>query len=521
MIWVNDMNKKDIGEYYTPNDLVKNMVYAIKNELNNSEILEPSAGDGRFIKYLNQFKVKRIDSIELFKEKCDYIKKRYDKSNVEVINKDFLEYSISTNKKYDIIIGNPPYIKKTKISSEQLKNSNKLKEVLDCKNIKVENMWVSFILGALNLLKKNGVIFFVLPFEFLQVNYSEELRLFLEKKINKIEITVFNKKVFPDIEQDVCLLYMTNDLNFDKEYIKYKIVEDDKNINKIIYESKIMKNKPLRKWTNSIISDKETEMLKKIINKFSKINEFGNISPGIVTGNNNYFIKNEEFIKLTKSTNLPIISKSVLIGNKLLFEKKDFNKLIKEEKSVFLLKLTNSDSLVSDALKKYIKIGETKKYHKSYKCSTHKPWYNVPIIEKGDLLFFKRYHVLPRLVVNNANVYTTDISYNIRLKEKYEKCSFAFCFYNSLTLTMCEYYGRFYGGGVCELIPTEFKSLPIPYTIVDLKSIKKLDYMIKNNFSVEEITNFVDNLVLKEILSDEEIANLHIIRSRLISRRIK
>ena len=39
MIWVNNMNKKDIGEYYTPDDLVKNMVYSIKNELNNSEIL--------------------------------------------------------------------------------------------------------------------------------------------------------------------------------------------------------------------------------------------------------------------------------------------------------------------------------------------------------------------------------------------------------------------------------------------------------------------------------------------------
>lgn len=521
MIWVNDMNKKDIGEYYTPNDLVKNMVDSIKNKLNNSEILEPSAGDGRFIKCLTNFKVKRIDSIELFKEKCDFIKKKYNQNNVEVINKDFLEYSITTNKKYDIIIGNPPYIKKQKISSEQLTNSNKLLEILDCKNIKVENMWVSFILGALNLLKKDGVIFFVLPFEFLQVNYSEELRLFLEKKFNKIEITVFNKKVFPDIEQDVCLLYMTNDLKFDKEYIKYKIVEDEKNINKIIYESKIMKNKPLRKWTNSIISDKETEMLKKIINKFPKINEFGNISPGIVTGNNNYFIKNEEFIKLTKSACLPIISKSILIGNKLLFEKKDFNKLIKEEKSVFLLKLVNSSSLVSDALMKYIKIGESKKYHKNYKCSTHKPWYNVPIIEKGDLLFFKRYHILPRLVINHANVYTTDISYNIRLKEKYEKSSFAFCFYNSLTLTMCEYYGRFYGGGVCELIPTEFKSLPIPYKIIDSESIKKLDYMIKNNFDVEEITNFVDNLVLKDILIDEEIEKLHIIRSRLISRRIK
>ena len=112
-----------------------------------------------------------------------------------------------------------------------------------------------------------------------------------------------------------------------------------------------MKNKPLRKWTNSIISDKETEMLKEIINKFPKINEFGNISPGIVTGNNNYFIKNEEFIKLTKSAYLPIISKSILIGNKLLFEKKDFNRLIKEEKSVFLLKLIN----FSEKYKNYYK----------------------------------------------------------------------------------------------------------------------------------------------------------------------
>lgn len=515
------MNKKDIGEYYTPFELVKNMVYAIKQDLNDSEVLEPSAGDGRFIKYLSEFEVKRIDSIELFPEKCNYISNKYKKKNIIVINDDFLNFSINTTKKYDIIIGNPPYIKKQKISEIQLNNSNKLLEILNCKKIKVENMWVSFILGAVNLLKKDGAIFYVLPFEFLQVNYSEELRFFLEANFNKIEITVFNKKVFPEVEQDVCLLYMTNDLNFNKEYIKYKIVEDEKNIDKTIYESKIMKNKPLRKWTNSIISDKETEMLKRIINKLPKIHEFGDISPGIVTGNNDYFIKNADFIKITKSNYLPIISKSILIGNKLLFEKEDFDRLIEIEKPVFLLKLSSPESLSSDGLKQYIKMGESKEYHKKYKCSTHKPWYNVPIIEKGDILFFKRYHILPRMVVNNASIYTTDISYNIRLKEEYEKCSFAFCFYNSLTLTMCEYYGRFYGGGVCELVPNEFKSLPIPYKKINSKNIKKLDYMIKNNYDAEIITNFVDNIVLKEILSDEEIASLQIIRSRLISRRIK
>lgn len=38
-----------------------------------------------------------------------------------------------------------------------------------------------------------------------------------------------------------------------------------------------------------------------------------------------------------------------------------------------------------------------------------------------------------------------------------------FSFYNSLTLLFSEIEGRFYGGGVLELTPSEFKGLPICY----------------------------------------------------------
>lgn len=87
-----------------------------------------------------------------------------------------------------------------------------------------------------------------------------------------------------------------------------------------------------------------------------------------------------------------------------------------------------------------------------------KPWYGVPIVKNGEVFFFKRYDKIPRVCVNEADIYTTDIAYNMRLNKGYERESVAFCFYNSLTLTQCEYYGRYYAGGVSELTPSEFKN---------------------------------------------------------------
>ena len=94
--------------------------------------------------------------------------------------------------------------------------------------------------------------FFVLPFEFLQVQYAEKLREFLETKFNTIEITTFEDGVFSDIEQDVCLVYLSNEKN-GKPYIKYTTLISAEDTTKT-FESIIMRNKPLKKWSNCIIS---------------------------------------------------------------------------------------------------------------------------------------------------------------------------------------------------------------------------------------------------------------------------
>ena len=51
--------------------------------------------------------------------------------------------------------------------------------------------------------------------------------------------------------------------------------------------------------------------------------------------------------------------------------------------------------------------------------------------------------MLPRLYINDMEIHTTDAGYPIRLNEQYNKDSVVFCFYNSKTLALCEFYGRY------------------------------------------------------------------------------
>ena len=134
-------------------------------------------------------------------------------------------------------------------------------------------------------------------------------------------------------------------------------------------------------------------------------------------------------------------------------------------------------------------------------------------------MFYKRYDEIPRLIVNSCDICTTDIAYNIEVKSEYDIESVGFCFYNSLTLLLCELNGRFYGGGVIELTPNEFRKVKIPYKFIKKKDIDALDEMIRNRINIDEIIKYVDKIVLKDIATAEEIDTINELRREYIKRR--
>ena len=519
-------NNKETGSYYTPYKLIDFMFnYLKKNNQCFENVLEPSAGDGRFLSVLCS-ESENIKAIELFDEKVADIKKRYSFPNLEIEKANFLDYAGESDEKYSLIIGNPPYINKKNMSKEDIDKAKAL-----CKTEKLEvsamqNMWLAFVVGASRLLLEEGTIFFVLPMEFLQVQYAEKLRIHLESKFNTIHIISFESSIFPEIEQDVCLVYMTNRKE-NPPYILYEIYNNP-SCTVPDYSNVIKKNKPLKKWSNAILSDEDIALLKNKSKHYKTVKDFGISAPGIVTGSNKYFILTEEQVKKYRCEEhvLPILQKNSYISeNTISIDDELFENLKEKKRPLFLLNLSAvQKENMSEELWAYLewakeqKVGETELI-KRYKCANRKPWYGVPIVNKGDVVFFKRYHLVPRVYINYADIHTTDAGYHIRLGEGWNKESVVFCFYNSLTLAQCEFQGRYYGGGVSELVPSEFKELPIPYYEIEESDVKKLDEMFRKKVHLDEIVAYVNERTIQKNMDNKDIEKIENIRKKLIRRR--
>lgn len=184
------------GTYYTPPDAIQFMIeYLNREQQDFSNVLEPSAGDGRFLPLL-QGCAEHITAIELFQEKVDNMNREYAGDSCAIIKDNFLDFAISTSERYSLIIGNPPYINKKLMKEDDIEKARNICVEAGLKETIMQNMWLAFVVGACRLLQPGGSIFFVLPMEFLQVQYAEKLRGYLEKLFNIIHIIVFKKAMF-------------------------------------------------------------------------------------------------------------------------------------------------------------------------------------------------------------------------------------------------------------------------------------------------------------------------------------
>ena len=303
------------GSYYTPESVVRFMVdYLMRNRQDFSHVLEPSAGDGRFIKALQQM-AGQIDAIELYEDKVRLLQTAYPSPTVHVEQADFIKYAMKSAKRYSLVIGNPPYINPKVMGKEDISQARQLCKDEGLKPAVMQNLWVAFVMGACRLLRPGGAIFFVLPMEFLQVQYAEKLRLYLERKFNTIHIISFQKFIFPEIEQEVCLVYLTNQAQ-NSPHILYHIYQDADQ-RQPVKTNIIQKNKPLQKWSNAILTDAEISLLKKWAVEYKAVSETGAIAPGIVTGGNQYFILRASQVEKyhCEAYVLPILQKSSFVSD--------------------------------------------------------------------------------------------------------------------------------------------------------------------------------------------------------------
>jgi adenine-specific DNA-methyltransferase len=174
-------SKNKFGQYFTP-EIIADFMIELSDISNSSHILEPSCGEGIFLK--------------LFQEKgfCNVSAYEIDEDLAQEFSGVCYESFVSAkiDKTFDLIIGNPPYIRwknlendlKQELSTNPLWN-NYFNSLCDYLYI--------FILKSIELLNENGQLIFICPEYWMNTTHSISLRNYMVANGYFEEIYHFNE----------------------------------------------------------------------------------------------------------------------------------------------------------------------------------------------------------------------------------------------------------------------------------------------------------------------------------------
>ena len=524
----NTTSQKLRGAYYTPPVIARFVLQWGINGSSDLNIIEPSCGDGVFLECIANDKMlyNSVTAVEYEEEEA--MKARaITLHDSEVVNADFHRFCLDTDKRFNLVVGNPPFIRYQYYNPEQQKLADEIFKRSKLKRTKLTNAWVTFVVGCSQLLTETGKMGFVIPSELLMVKYAQQLRQYLAKNFNKINIISFENLVFEEIQQEVVLLLCEKN-GTDEHLIEHIEVKDADGLLSLDPHRLKFPTKKIDfhtdKWTYYFLEKEELDLLEKVKCNMPSIATYANVEVGITTGANDYFTIPKSIVDLYNLEEYarPMVGRSVQV-NSLCFTNKDWQTNVDSEAKAHLLVFPSGvKKNGNDGVRAYIENGEKEGVNKGYKTGIRDEWYIIPSIKLSDALFLRRNNQYPKFVLNEAKAYTTDTMHRVFIKEGVNKKAFVASYYNSLSFTFAEILGRNFGGGCLELMPSEVGGIYMPYRAENEALFAGIDRMLRQKKTADEILDYTDRIILHEGmgLSIEEVQTARSIWHKIMGRRL-
>lgn len=497
------------GKYYTPENLAKFLVRTLISK-QNIKIFDPAYGEGSLLIAAEEFC--KSNNIEHSIFGCDIdpscnLPIQLKRDGIKHI--DFINYS--TEDKYDYIVMNPPYIRHHKINSD--KKNEWSKYISDiCKLDITCDLWAYFLVKTTSMLKESGSIGAILPWSFLQAEYSIKIREFLSDNYEKIKILCLNNSFFKDTEERVLVLWLCN---YNVKCNSFEIGYG----NSIDEEIKYVKiNK--KEWESEFFTDHDVNSLINLcINKyeFKRFGEFADIKIGVVTGANNFFVLTKDKI------------------NELNLKKKNYIPILRSSKEFCGLNFNGYDpthKLIrikdNELFKKYIEEGKNENFHTRTHSLLREPWYKISEGKIPDAFFPYRITDIPYLAFNDSNLQSTNSIHRVYFKSdvsEYEKKWIQLSLLSVFGQLSLESYSKIYGSGVLKIEPRSLKNAVVinKKTKIPKKMFSNISSLLNNRKKNEAMmlaSNYIKaKLEIPDTLYKKILDNFYLLNGRRIKRR--
>lgn len=528
-------HKKALGAYYTPLNLSKVLCeWALRTS--NDKILEPSFGGCGFL----EASIERLlalgckgAELQLFGADIDpaafdFLSKKiksYEGINDHFLYKDFLKVSPDDFRaiKFDIVLGNPPYVSMHNMTEEQKKNCFELLKNTNFADDTIgrnASLWAFFLLHSLSFIKKGGRSAWVLPSSLLHADYANAVLNIFSQHFSLVKVVKLNERFFQEEEADEISVILFAD-GFVKERKPptaigftsiYGLKELEELCRDLTLSSIISTN-----YKSTVISEDASLAFNRIKATDASV-PLGSISKvviGMVTGDNKTFIIDKNTVQKNgiKDEDLkPVVGRfSMLQG--LIHTEARHKKAQNENQKAYLVCPENI-ILRNTNIRKYLSRVSKKDRQNNKTFHKRAEWYYPDDRRYPDAFLTYMIHRMPRLVINLAKITCTNsihrVFFNNGITLRKRK-AIAISMLSSFSQLSAEMEGRAYGSGVLKLEPSAAKKIQILITpeleVVFTENAAVIEKLISQNL-FDDAQKIIDELISKTLEIPNHTMNL-------------
>lgn len=459
---------RQLGQVATPQPIAALMArWVMSAEPRN--VLDPAAGLGGLLTACHQIDQRpQLVGVERDVETLQRAKMTAP-SGTKLILADYLKSDAGL---FDGIIANPPYVKAHRLEYAE-SDWRYFEELLGTPLDRLTNLYALFLLKIWEDIAPRGRAAAILPAEFLNANFGEEIKERIVRVIRPSAIAVFTPSLnlFDDALTTSAVVFLEKGRAPTAPSIIARVEsveEAERLVDCILSRATVSAHdryieisalNSRAKWLNLLLNGRQAPSA---LSLPKQVGDYFDCRRGIATGANDYFcLSRAEMCEhhLMESHVEPCVTKAA-DADGLVFTTEKFNALVARNRRCFLLNPLRNGR----ALARYLEIGEQKGISKRHLPSHRPVWYLPENRAIADIwaAVFSRESV--KFILNISSAKNLTCFHGLYAKPRYGSLAplMTLFFNSSAGRRAFSQVNRFYGNGLNKLEPKDVEDMPCP-----------------------------------------------------------
>lgn len=471
-----------LGQFATPSPLARDILEHAKIFLppgSPVRFFDPALGSGAFYAALKSvFAPQSIEHAAAFEIDPHYGKPAQDlweKHGLHLTHGDFTK--AEPESRYNLIICNPPYVRHHHLrGNDKTRLRERSLTATGCQASGLAGLYVHFLLQAHAWMAPGAIAGWLIPSEFMDVNYGRVVKEYLLEKVTLLQIHRFSPDdiQFSDALVSSAIVWIKNEAPAPDHQPLFTFGGPLSSPHK----TKAVNVKDLAaeaKWSRFPVHE-----VRELVSGTLQLGEFFSIKRGLATGANKFFVLSEKQVRERKipSTALrPILPSPRYVKDDEILADSDGLPTNENHRLFLLDPKMNEDEIRRDhpTLAAYLDEGKELGVHEGYLCRGRKRWYDqeqrgpAPIVctymgrsdtKSGRPFRFVRNHSQATVANTYLAMYPKP-ELEKRLSQDPSLMDRIWRQLNRISTEVLLGEGRVYGGGLHKLEPRELSQVPL------------------------------------------------------------